>query len=93
MRSAIRMSCKAVMKRQRCRHARTRSRRSLSGSAALLVILTLGGATACTSTVASPPHNESMKNAELILPLSPGGQKLYADNRARLGMPASREPL
>ena len=81
------------MKRPRGMPARTRSRRSLSGSAALLVILALGGATACTSTVAAPPHNESMKNAELILPLSSDGQKLYDDNWACLWTPASREPL
>jgi hypothetical protein len=93
MRSAIGKSCKAALKRQRGMHARTRSRRSLAGSAALLVILTLGGATVCTSSAAASLHNESMKNAELILPLSSAGQKLYDGIWARLWMPVSGEPL
>jgi spermidine/putrescine-binding protein len=43
------------MKGQCSMHTRTRSRRSLLGSAVLVVILSLGGATACVSTVAAPP--------------------------------------
>jgi len=55
MRSAIGKPRKTAMKGQCSMHTRTRSRRSLLGSAILLLILTLSGATACTGPAAAPP--------------------------------------